>query len=92
VLQWGTASDRANLAPIARGRALDAETVLPPRDAFFGPVEIVPVAEVARRISAELITPYPPGIPGIFPGERINAPVLNYLRRGVAASMVLPDS
>ena len=70
---------------------LDAETAMLPRDAFFGPVEVVPVAEAAGRISAELITPYPPGIPAIFPGERINAAVLDYLTSGVAAGMVLPD-
>jgi arginine/lysine/ornithine decarboxylase len=70
---------------------LDAETAMLPRDAFFGPVEVVPVEEAAGRIAAELITPYPPGIPAIFPGERINAPVLEYLRSGVAAGMVLPD-
>jgi len=70
---------------------LDAETVLLPREAFFGPVEVVPVAEAAGRVAAELVTPYPPGIPAIFPGERINAPVLDYLRSGVAAGMVLPD-
>lgn len=70
---------------------LDAETAMLPRDAFFGPVEVVPVAEAAGRIAAELITPYPPGIPAIFPGERINAAVLDYLRSGVAAGMVLPD-
>jgi lysine decarboxylase len=70
---------------------LDAETAVLPRDAFFGPVEVVPVAEAAGRISAELITPYPPGIPAIFPGERINAAVLDYLTSGVRAGMVLPD-
>jgi hypothetical protein len=31
------------------------------------------------------------GIPAIFPGERINAAVLDYLTSGVAAGMVLPD-
>jgi arginine/lysine/ornithine decarboxylase len=70
---------------------LELETVMLPRDAFFGPVEAVPVGESVGRVSAEQITPYPPGIPVILPGERINAAVIDYLRSGVAAGMVLPD-
>jgi arginine/lysine/ornithine decarboxylase len=43
------------------------------------------------RIAAEQVTPYPPGIPVLVPGERITAEVLEYLRTGLAAGMVLPD-
>ncbi|MGW3771498.1 Orn/Lys/Arg family decarboxylase [Actinomadura verrucosospora] len=39
-----------------------------------------------------MLTPYPPGIPAVLPGERINAPVMEYLRSGVAAGMVVPDA
>jgi arginine decarboxylase len=70
---------------------LEMETVLLPRQAFFGPVEVVPVEEAAGRIAAEQITPYPPGVPAILPGERINAAVIDYLRSGAEAGMVLPD-
>jgi len=70
---------------------LELETVMLPRDAFFGPVEVVPVAESIGRVSAEQVTPYPPGIPVILPGERINAAVVDYLRSGLEAGMVLPD-
>jgi lysine decarboxylase len=62
-----------------------------PRDAFFGPAEDVPVKEAAGRIAAEMITPYPPGIPAVLPGERLTEPVLRYLRTGKAAGMNLPD-
>ncbi|WP_367325457.1 aminotransferase class I/II-fold pyridoxal phosphate-dependent enzyme [Streptomyces sp. HUAS ZL42] len=62
-----------------------------PRDAFFGPTEDVPVAEAAGRVAAEMITPYPPGIPAVLPGERLTEPVLRYLRTGLAAGMYLPD-
>ncbi|WP_321164382.1 hypothetical protein [Arthrobacter sp. Edens01] len=67
------------------------ETVQLPRDAFFGPVEVVPASEAAGRIAAEQITPYPPGVPAILPGERINARVIDYLVSGAKAGMVLPD-
>jgi arginine decarboxylase len=70
---------------------LEMETVMLPRDAFFGPVENVPAEAAAGRVAAEQITPYPPGVPAILPGERINAAVIQYLRTGVAAGMVLPD-
>jgi arginine decarboxylase len=62
-----------------------------PRDAFFGPVEHVPIGEAIGRVAAEQITPYPPGIPAMVPGERINEAILEYLRSGLNAGMVLPD-
>jgi lysine decarboxylase len=70
---------------------LRLEQVRLPRDAFFGPAEDVPVDEAAGRIAAEMITPYPPGIPAVLPGERLTEPVLRYLRTGLAAGMFLPD-
>ncbi|GAA3998825.1 ornithine decarboxylase [Streptomyces plumbiresistens] len=63
-----------------------------PRDAFFGPAEKVPVSEAAGRIAAEMITPYPPGIPAVLPGERLTEPVLRYLLTGLEAGMNLPDA
>ncbi|MHC3470050.1 aminotransferase class I/II-fold pyridoxal phosphate-dependent enzyme [Streptomyces sp. 7R007] len=63
-----------------------------PRDAFFGPAENVPADDAAGRIAAEMITPYPPGIPAVLPGERLTEPVLRYLRSGLAAGMNLPDA
>ncbi|MEU3842506.1 aminotransferase class I/II-fold pyridoxal phosphate-dependent enzyme [Streptomyces sp. NPDC028635] len=90
----------ARVAPELRGapqvevpspRELRLEQVALPRDAFFGPAEDVPVAEAAGRTAAEMITPYPPGIPAVLPGERLTEPVLRYLRTGLAAGMYLPD-
>ncbi|WP_299538277.1 aminotransferase class I/II-fold pyridoxal phosphate-dependent enzyme [uncultured Streptomyces sp.] len=63
-----------------------------PRDAFFAETEDVPVGEAEGRIAAEMVTPYPPGIPVVLPGERLTAPVLEYLRSGVRAGMNLPDA
>ncbi|MFF3332548.1 aminotransferase class I/II-fold pyridoxal phosphate-dependent enzyme [Streptomyces sp. NPDC002888] len=70
---------------------LRLEQAMLPRDAFFGPAEDVPVREAAGRIAAEMVTPYPPGIPVVLPGERLTEPVLRYLRTGLAAGMHLPD-
>jgi arginine decarboxylase len=71
---------------------LQLETVRLPRDAFFGPTEMVAAAEAAGRIAAEQITPYPPGIPAVVPGERLNDAVIDYLRSGAEAGMTLPDA
>jgi arginine/lysine/ornithine decarboxylase len=46
----------------------------------------------AGRISAEMISPYPPGVPAVLPGECFNRAVVDYLRGGVAAGMKLPDA
>jgi arginine/lysine/ornithine decarboxylase len=71
---------------------LELETVMLPRDAFFGRTEMVSADEAAGRIAAEQVTPYPPGIPAIVPGERLNEPVIGYLRSGAESGMTLPDA
>jgi arginine decarboxylase len=70
---------------------LELEPVMLPRDAFFAAKETVSADNAIGRIAAEQITPYPPGIPVIVPGERITAELLEYLRSGLAAGMQLPD-
>jgi arginine decarboxylase len=70
---------------------LELETAMLPRDAFFGEVEQVDVEGAVGRISAEMITPYPPGAPAVLPGEVIDQAVVDYLRSGLAAGMALPD-
>ncbi|MEV5321205.1 ornithine decarboxylase [Streptomyces sp. NPDC052687] len=72
--------------------ALELEQAMLPREAFFAPVEHVPVERAAGRISAEIITPYPPGVPVVCPGEVITAEVLDYLRSGVEHGMLIPDA
>ncbi|WP_306325770.1 aminotransferase class I/II-fold pyridoxal phosphate-dependent enzyme [Streptomyces venezuelae] len=71
---------------------LRLEQAMLPRDAFFGRVEQVPWEQAVGRVSAEMLTPYPPGIPAALPGERLDAGVLRYLREGVEAGMVVPDA
>jgi arginine/lysine/ornithine decarboxylase len=81
-------------APVAlpAPRSLELESVMRPRDAFFARVEQVPIAEAAGRVVAEMISPYPPGVPVLAPGERITQGVLDYLTTGVAAGMLVPDA
>ncbi|MEV5341160.1 ornithine decarboxylase [Streptomyces sp. NPDC052676] len=72
--------------------ALELEQAMLPREAFFAPVEHVPAERAAGRVSAEVITPYPPGVPVVCPGEVITAEVLDYLRSGVEHGMLIPDA
>ncbi|MFJ8143163.1 aminotransferase class I/II-fold pyridoxal phosphate-dependent enzyme [Streptomyces sp. NPDC096013] len=71
---------------------LRLEQAMLPRDAFFGRTEQIPAERAIGRISAEMLTPYPPGIPAALPGERLTADIVQYLRTGVEAGMVVPDA
>jgi arginine decarboxylase len=56
------------------------ETVISPREAFFAVAQTVPIAQSINQVSAELICPYPPGIPLLLPGERITQESIDYLK------------
>jgi arginine decarboxylase len=56
------------------------QTVLSPRQAFFAPNETVAADAAVGRVSAELVAPYPPGIPVLAPGELITADAVAALR------------
>ncbi len=91
------AAHAADLRPPARvdvpsAARLRLEQTCLPRDAYFGAVADVPVGEAAGRVAAEMLTPYPPGIPVALPGERLTRPVLDYLAAGVRAGMYVPDA
>jgi arginine decarboxylase len=60
------------------------ETVLAPREAFFAPAETLSAAAAIGRVSAELIAPYPPGVPVLAPGELITAAAVAALREVAA--------
>ncbi|MFC5178950.1 aminotransferase class I/II-fold pyridoxal phosphate-dependent enzyme [Nocardioides taihuensis] len=64
---------------------VDPLPVLPPRQAFFAPSEAVPLDRAEGRASAELVAPYPPGIPVLAPGEEVTAGTLAALEHARAA-------
>lgn len=59
---------------------VEPQTVLAPREAFFAANETVSAAAAIGRISSELVSPYPPGIPVLAPGELITAGAVDALR------------
>jgi lysine decarboxylase len=72
---------RGTPRPVTGPAAYRVEPVaaVPPRAAFFTAAETVPLDRAAGRISAELVAPYPPGIPVLAPGERITDETLDAL-------------
>jgi arginine decarboxylase len=69
---------------VHRPQTLANEMAVPPREAFLGRAERVPVEEAVGRVSCESIAGYPPGIPALLPGERITRETIDYLRELVA--------
>ena len=57
------------------------EAVVSPRDAFFADKEKMPLKDAVGRIAGENIYIYPPGVPVIALGEKIDEISLEYLRR-----------
>jgi arginine decarboxylase len=43
-------------------------------------IDRVPIDDLEGRVTAILLTPYPPGIPLLIPGERVNATIVRYLK------------
>ncbi|MFF5754041.1 ornithine decarboxylase [Streptomyces longwoodensis] len=71
---------------------LELEQAMRPRDAFFATVEHVSAEQAVGRIAAETISPYPPGVPVVAPGEVITAEVVDYLRSGVDHGFLISDA
>ncbi len=62
----------------------DMVPAMKPADAFarmaHREVERVEIDDLEGRTTAVLLTPYPPGIPLLIPGERFNATIVRYLK------------
>jgi arginine/lysine/ornithine decarboxylase len=80
----GEPGAETGVAPLPSRRELRTEQAMLPRDAFFAATEAVKPRDAAGRVSAELITPYPPGIPAVAPGELLNDALVDYLEEVVA--------
>jgi arginine decarboxylase len=62
----------------------DLQPAMKPSDAFaciaHRNTERVSIDELEGRITTSLLTPYPPGIPLLIPGERFNKKIVDYLK------------
>src|SRR3954465_13423931 len=82
--EHGDPGSGTDVAPLPTRRELRTEQAMLPRDAFFAKTELVKPTDAVGRVSAELVTPYPPGIPAVAPGEIYNEAIVDYLEEIVA--------
>ena len=60
--------------------SLATEMVMTPREVFLShDIKKIPLAKSVGHVSAQVLTPYPPGIPVVIPGERISKEICDYL-------------
>jgi arginine decarboxylase len=78
--------DVPTLPPVS---ALVGDYVMSPRDAYLGITRRVALEDAAGEIAAEPISPYPPGVPLLVPGQRIHEGHIEFLRKGLDAGMVI---
>ena len=76
---------RDDIARLVTDMYTDAiEPAMKPSDAFaciaHGKTERVEIDRLEGRVSTTLLTPYPPGIPLLIPGEKFNRRIVDYLR------------
>ncbi|MCC7040195.1 MAG: arginine/lysine/ornithine decarboxylase [Burkholderiales bacterium] len=62
----------------------DMQPAMKPSDAFacmaHREIDRVEIDHLEGRVTSVLLTPYPPGIPLLIPGERFNRPIVEYLK------------
>jgi arginine decarboxylase len=62
----------------------DMQPAMKPSDAFaclsHREIDRVEIDNLEGRVTAVLLTPYPPGIPLLIPGERFNRTIVEYLK------------
>jgi arginine decarboxylase len=63
------------------------EQVVTPREAFLADHVEIAFHKSAHEVCAEVVTPYPPGIPILCPGERITQKTIEYLLLELAAGV-----
>ena len=72
----------------------DMEPAMKPSDAFayiaHREIERVEIDQLEGRITTTLLTPYPPGIPLLIPGERFNKKIVDYLQFARAFNKAFP--
>jgi arginine/lysine/ornithine decarboxylase len=80
----GLAKRQASAAPLhlplCEQPPVAALPALTPRAAFFARQEVVSIATAVDRVCAELVCPYPPGIPVLIPGEVVTSAAISYLQ------------
>lgn len=53
--------------------------ILTPRKAYFAKKKVIRWQDASGKVCGQMITPYPPGIPAVCPGERISPEIWEYI-------------
>ncbi|MEO8936185.1 MAG: arginine/lysine/ornithine decarboxylase [Burkholderiaceae bacterium] len=72
----------------------DMQPAMKPSEAYacmaHREIDRVPIDELEGRITSVLLTPYPPGIPLLIPGERFNKTIVEYLKFAQRFNLAFP--
>ena len=72
----------------------DMQPAMKPSEAYacmaHREIDRVPIEELEGRITSVLLTPYPPGIPLLIPGERFNKTIVEYLQFARMFNLAFP--
>ncbi len=61
--------------------SMECKASLSPREAYFAPHQFVELKKSAGKVSADIVTIYPPGIPILIPGELIDKQSADYIEK-----------
>ena len=72
----------------------DMQPAMKPSEAYacmaHREIDRVPIESLEGRITSVLLTPYPPGIPLLIPGERFNKTIVEYLQFARKFNLAFP--
>lgn len=84
-----SANPKSKIQNLQLRTQLTPPALLSPREAFFAVTETVSLDQAIDRISAELVCPYPPGIPVLIPGEVVTGTAIAHLQNILALGGVI---
>jgi arginine/lysine/ornithine decarboxylase len=68
---------------------LASTLTMTPREAFFSTHKAIPLRDSSGKISSEIVTVYPPGIPILIPGEVITKEIVDYIEKMVSLGAIV---
>jgi arginine decarboxylase len=89
---WARNKKNNSYTPLPDEKDIKAQIVMRPSEAYFGPKETVKLEDAVGRIAAETVSPYPPGISRLAPGELITKEIVEYLKTANEAGMFQEDA
>jgi arginine decarboxylase len=87
---WKIAPADRPVVPLPPARP--GPVICTPRAAWLAPQERLPPDAAIGRVAAETLTPYPPGVPAVLPGERLDVEVVSTLCAVAAEGGVIQGS